>query len=207
MPVLLVALALTFTRSAWVGASAAIAVLLVLKDRRLLAALPVLVAIFIALAPQPVLNRAYSMFDLNDPTNRDRVAMSKAGFAMIRDHPVFGVGPNMVKERYAEYRDPGAVEARPVHLHNVPIQIAAERGVPALVIWLGFIAVLTVDLLRGLSTPRTRALSAGGLAAVVAMLAAGLFEYNFGDSEFHMLFLVLITLPFAAARTDGSVHR
>jgi hypothetical protein len=31
------------------------------------------------------------------------------------------------------------------------------------------------------------------------MLAAGLFEYNFGDSEFLMLFLILITLPFAAA--------
>ena len=30
------------------------------------------------------------------------------------------------------------------------------------------------------------------------MLAAGLFEYNFGDSEFLMLFLVLVTLPFAA---------
>ena len=32
------------------------------------------------------------------------------------------------------------------------------------------------------------------------MLAAGMFEYNFGDSEFLMLFLVLITLPHAAAR-------
>ena len=31
------------------------------------------------------------------------------------------------------------------------------------------------------------------------MLAAGLFEYNFGDSEFLMLFLLLITLPFALA--------
>ena len=30
------------------------------------------------------------------------------------------------------------------------------------------------------------------------MLAAGLFEYNFGDSEFLMLFLVLVTLPYAA---------
>jgi hypothetical protein len=42
--------------------------------------------------------------------------------------------------------------------------------------------------------------AAAGLAAVVGMLAAGLFEYNFGDSEFLMLFLGLITLPFAAAR-------
>jgi hypothetical protein len=44
--------------------------------------------------------------------------------------------------------------------------------------------------------------AAAGLAAVFAMLGAGLFEYNFGDSEFLMLFLVLVTLPFAAARGD-----
>jgi hypothetical protein len=43
-------------------------------------------------------------------------------------------------------------------------------------------------------------LAAAGLAAMVSMLAAGLFEYNFGDSEFLMLLLFLITLPFAAAR-------
>ena len=35
------------------------------------------------------------------------------------------------------------------------------------------------------------------------MLAAGLFEYNFGDSEFLMLFLVLITLPYAAERAPS----
>ena len=46
--------------------------------------------------------------------------------------------------------------------------------------------------------------AAAGLAAVAGMLAAGLFEYNFGDSEFLMLFLVLITLPFAAARGDDA---
>ena len=44
-------------------------------------------------------------------------------------------------------------------------------------------------------------MAAAGLAALVAMLAAGLFEYNFGDSEFLMLFLGLLTLPYAAART------
>jgi len=38
------------------------------------------------------------------------------------------------------------------------------------------------------------------LAVVVAMLTAGLFEYNFGDSEFLMLFLVLVPSPFAAHR-------
>ena len=40
MPALIVALALTFTRSAWVGLVAGVGVLIVLKDRRLLAAIP-----------------------------------------------------------------------------------------------------------------------------------------------------------------------
>ena len=33
------------------------------------------------------------------------------------------------------------------------------------------------------------------------MVTAGMFEYNFGDSEFLMLFLVLVTLPYAAGRS------
>jgi len=43
-------------------------------------------------------------------------------------------------------------------------------------------------------------LATAALASLVAMLAAGMFEYNFGDSEFLMLFLVIVTLPYAADR-------
>ena len=80
----------------------------------------------------------------------------------------------------------------------MPIQIAAERGIPALLAWLWFVVVATRDLWRQLRRGVAPAMAGAGLAAVVAMLAAGMFEYNFGDSEFLMLFLGLITLPFAA---------
>jgi hypothetical protein len=56
-----------------------------------------------------------------------------------------------------------------------------------------------VGLFRQVRLGPARAVAGAGLAAVVAMLSAGLFEYNFGDSEFLMLFLGLITLPFAAS--------
>lgn len=207
MPALLVALALTFTRSAWVGACVAVGVLFVLKDFRLLAALPVVAALFFALAPQAVTSRVYSMFNLNDPTNRDRVAMMRAGADMIRDHPLAGIGPDMVIRRYPEYRDASAVEPINPHLHNVPLQIAAERGLPALAVWLWFIVVVGRDLWRAFRTERAPALAAAGLAALVSMLSAGLFEYNFGDSEFLVLFLVLITLPFAADREPAAASR
>ena len=120
---------------------------------------------------------------------------------MISDHPLLGVGPNMVQELYAEYRVPDAVEKVNPHLHNVPLQIAAERGLPALAAWLGFIVMLFVDLWRRFRTGEQPFFSAVALASVVAMLAAGMFEYNFGDSEFLMLFLILVTLPFAVERS------
>ncbi len=200
LPALAVALALTFTRSAWVGASVGLALLLVLKDFRLVAAVPILLAVGVALAPHAVTARVYSMFNLNDPTNRDRVAMVREGVRMVRDHPLTGVGPDMVIRRYAEYRDPDAVEAVNPHLHNVPLQIAAERGLPALGAWLWLLAWLVRDLWRAFRSGRSPALAAAGLAALASMLAAGLFEYNFGDSEFLILWLVLVTLPLAADR-------
>ena len=99
---------------------------------------------------------------------------------------------------YAKYRPPDAVNPTNPHLHNVPVNIAAERGLPALALWLWFIATAARDLLKQVRNGPATAIAAAGLAAIVAMLAAGLFEYNFGDSEFLMLFLGLITLPFAA---------
>jgi O-antigen ligase len=200
MPALVMAVALTSTRTAWVGVCAAAAVLLMLKDFRLLAILPIFAAITFAAAGPTITQRLMSTFDRKDPTRVDRLAMLREGARMVRAHPLVGVGPNMVKERYAEYRDEGAIKEVNPHLHNVPVQIAAERGLPALAIWVGLIGVLAVDLWRLFQNGQHRVLGATALAALASMLAAGLFEYNFGDSEFLMLFLLLVTLPFAAVR-------
>ncbi len=202
MPALVVALALTLGRSAWIGASVAVALLLALKNFRLTALLPVFVALLFVIAPGAVTNRVKSIFDVQDPTNQDRLAMVEIGARIIKDHPLAGVGPNMIPRVYAQYRPDYAVNAVNPHLHNVPLQIAAERGLPALAVWIWFIASLTVAQFRLFRTQANKVPAAAGLAAVAGMLAAGLFEYNFGDSEFLMLFLVLVTLPFAAARGD-----
>ena len=202
MPALMVAVALTSTRSAWVGVCAGAAVLFSLKDFRLFAVLPIVAAIFFALAPASITQRFASMFDPKNATRMDRVAMLHIGERMIAAHPLAGVGPNMVQPLYLEYRGPDAINKINPHLHNDFLQIAAERGLPALAIWLCFIGAVVRDLwTRFRRAPRfERYLSAGGLAAVAALLTAGLFEYNFGDSEVLMLFLILITLPAAHDR-------
>ena len=148
MPALAVAVALTSTRSAAVGVCIAAALLFALKDFRLFAIVPVVAAVFFAFAPQMIMQRFQSIFDAKDPTRLDRVAMLREGGRMIAAHPIVGVGPNMVEKRYEEYRGPDAVNKTNPHLHNNVVQIAAERGLPALATWLWFIVALTRDLIR-----------------------------------------------------------
>ena len=204
IPALAVAISLTLTRSAWVGMCVGIGVLLLLKDVRLILLLPVAIALVYVAAPAQITSRMLSTFDLTDPSNRDRMAMARAGAGMISDFPLTGVGPDMVKHVYPDYRPPDAIQPLNPHLHNVPLQIAAERGLPALAIWLAFIVALATGLLRQFRQQPDPTLAAGALAVIAAMLGAGMFEYNFGDSEFLMVFLVLVTLPFAAVRADDA---
>ena len=203
MPALLVALSLTLTRGAWVGVAVGVAVLFLSKDFRLLAVIPIVAVVGIVLAPQALTDRVYSIFDPNDLTSRDRVAMLQAGVAIVKDYPLTGVGPDQIERAYPNYRVADAVKPTNPHLHNVPMQIAAERGLPALAAWLWFVISVTIGLVQLLRKSRHKSLAAAALGGIAAMLAAGLTEYNFGDSEFLMLLLVMITLPFAANRDGG----
>ncbi len=88
--------------------------------------------------PDSVTNRMMSMFDLQDPT-QPRPAGHGAnrrgdGRATFRS-PVSG--PTWFRSSTRSTADPDAVQAMNPHLHNVPLQIAAERGLPALAIWIG----------------------------------------------------------------------
>lgn len=211
LPALFVALAATMSRNVWVGTGVAIGALLSARRRVLLVALPLLLLIAGAVAPSSVRERALSMFDPHQASNRDRVAMLKAGVAMVKDHPVFGVGMNMVPKVYLQYRTPDAVDSADAkgpetrsHLHNVPMQLAAERGLIALAMWLWFVVVAARDLWRRMKHGPAPAVAAAGFAALIAMLVAGLFEHNFGDSEFLILLLTLMSLPFAAEEPTRS---
>ena len=115
MPALVAALAVTLSRNAWVGACAGIGLLLVIRDFRLIALLPVVAAVFIAVAPAPLADRFYSTFRLNAfrhdsatteaslESNRDRLAMLRTGLHIIKDDPLTGVGPDMVIQVYPQY--------------------------------------------------------------------------------------------------------
>jgi O-antigen ligase len=203
IPLAGVCLALTLTRSAWIGFIVAASLILLLWKPKTLILLPVVVGLVFLLAPQPIKRRALSIFSLEGSSNRQRIQYLRAGVQIIKERPVFGTGPDTVDMVFQDPKYGLSAEARRnVHLHNNIIQIGAERGIPTLTAWLVFIVWAFLSLLKLLKNRGSPVFphAAAAAAALLALMTAGLFEYNFADSEITVLFLYLLTVPFAASR-------
>ncbi len=198
------ALLLSLTRNAWLGFLAAATVLIAMRKVRWVVAVPLVVAIvFIGSAlifPSVVTNRISNIFNPNETSNRDRILMIRSGWEIVKDYPITGVGINMIKDVYPKYRSPDSVQRYNPHLHNNVVQLAAENGLLALICWLWLIGKVLFDLIRWKRNEMSREeqfMIHGTIGIVISLFVAGMFEYNFGDSEIKMLFLSLITLPYA----------
>lgn len=197
-----VTLLLTFTRSVWLGWTVAVlAVILATRPRVAFYALPAVI-LFVTFMPLDLFSRLISTFDLEQSSNFDRIRMVEAGVEMIRDRPVFGVGLTNVKETYALYRKPDAPRARPPHLHNNVIQLWAERGILGLVSYVLLLALFFRECVRAWDGPQ-RAWAEVGVAVAVSLTVAGLFEFNFGDTEVFYMLLNLFALVIVQLERTG----
>lgn len=199
----LIALTLTLTRSAWVGLVVAGSIILFLYKPKTLILVPLALGLFFLLSPKSVKTRALSIFSLKTSTNQQRIEYFKAGIKIIQEFPLLGTGPDTVDMFFQNPKYQLSEEAkRNVHLHNNVTQIAAERGIPTLLTWLAFITWAFISLLKLLKNkdPTLHVFTVAALGTLVALATAGLFEYNFGDSEITTLFLYIITIPFSLAR-------
>jgi putative inorganic carbon (HCO3(-)) transporter len=194
------ALVLGLTRGAWIGLVTGLVLATALARPRALLLSPMFAVLLFFAMPQPVLARISSSFDLNQPVTRERLAMLNAGLAMVRAHTFFGLGPGGVQPAFADYRS-GDIPERIPHLHDNPIQIAAERGLAGLAAYLAVLVVFAAFVRRALMdrSAANRPAIAGCLMAVVGVTVAGLFEYNWGDAEVWIVTLVSLSAPFALA--------
>jgi O-antigen ligase len=192
------ALVVSRTRNAWLGTLAGLALVAALRAPKALWLLPAGLGAILILRPASVIER----LTVSDASSRDRYYMWQAGLDMIREKPVFGQGPGMIQAAYPAYRWPEAPNPVTPHLHDNALQIAAERGLPCLAWWLWLVAAAMGDAWR---ESRRGSYGAGwgavaALALLSALMVAGLFEYNFGDSEILMFTLLVTALPYALRR-------
>ena len=212
-----VTLLLTLTRSVWIASLASLLVAAWLRFPTLKTVLVSGAGILILAVclPDSIQKRLASIWDPHHPSNAARLEIWKTGVQMVRSNPWVGVGPQRVSEVFFDYHpDEGARQRGGffwIHMHNNLLQFAAERGIPCALAWLWLISRMGRDHWLGFRRARLPSLEksvrAGGFLSLLALFLAGLFEFNFGDSEVLMAFLFLVSAPYALGSTAGDAPR
>jgi putative inorganic carbon (HCO3(-)) transporter len=206
-------LLLAETRGVWIATAAGTLYLLWFWRRWVVMLVPVLIAAGFLLSPGVIRQRFTSILRPSTLDSNDfRKVTWRTGLRMIERHPWLGLGPEMPRIHFDEYVPADIPRPLPVgsyiHLHNIYLHYAAERGVPTLLVFLWLIGRILRDFWRGLRTlpagrDDRRFLLHGGIAVVIATLLDGVTNVNLGDSEVLTMFLVVIACGYMAL--DGTV--
>lgn len=161
------AVGMSLSRGAWLGIALAFILMALFWSRRsrillsvgTLASTPAAALAFLNLLPTELSSRlatALDYFRFVDVTQEqvttqnwaviERVAHWQAALDMIAAHPLFGVGAGNYPAVYEWYAVQGWAEALG-HAHNFYLNVAAETGIPGLMIYLSFVLTALISVM------------------------------------------------------------
>ncbi|HEY2961231.1 MAG TPA: O-antigen ligase family protein [Pyrinomonadaceae bacterium] len=147
--------------------------------------------------------RARDALSLNDPSSLLRVQVARVGLSRIPLHPVFGHGMDAMQRHWNEWGFPGKDM---LHLHSTPLQLAFDRGLPMLMLWLWMMILFWSEIATSerraaeMSDTHVYGILLGGLGGLTGFLASSLVNYNYGDGEVAMLFWWLMGVCVSCGR-------
>jgi O-antigen ligase len=177
------------------------------RRRWLVLAAPVILVLGFVAAPSVIRDRVTSFVRPQEAdSNAFRKVTWRTGLRMVEAHPWMGLGPEMPRKHFDEWMPPDIVQ-KPigayVHLHNVYLDYAAERGIPTLLMMLAMLGVMVWDFYHGLrKLPPGRSdrkfILFGAIGVVIATMVEGVAEYNLGDTEVLTMFLIVMACGYIA---------
>jgi hypothetical protein len=204
------ALLLTVTRASWLGCLVSTLIILLLGVGRRAMVLIGVLAIPLVLAGLLVLQqkRNVAFIDQTDQSTTWRETVWREGVNLLLSKPrhlLFGIGMDSIKWHWREWGmfDNGRIPWG--HMHSNLLQIALERGLPALILWLAFLYIYARTLWRSLRNGGKlewieRGILLGALGGLAGFFTSGLVHYNWGDSEVVMVFYMTMGLALAVHR-------
>ena len=150
--------------------------------------------------------RAGGSLRLGDASANTRLQVARVAAGRVPVHPVFGHGMDAVHRHWQEWGFPGADM---LHAHSTPVQLAFDRGLPALALWLWLMAACWLTAARAEKMWResdnagAHGLMLGATGAISGFLASSLVNYNFGDAEIALLLWWLAGAAVAMTRDEG----
>ena len=211
-------LLLSLSRTSLIGTGLALLVLLAWPAFRRVSLLGLAVLALFALLNLQALESSQQLQVVGQRlgTLRDRNAVDEGRAqmwartpAIVSDHPLLGVGQANYSSVAPSYgiRGPDGLEY--VHAHNVPLTVAAESGLPALLALLTALALLGLTVRRALrdrASPR-RPLVLGLAAALSTLFVTGMGDYPLASNPIVAMVLIQAGALVALARMAGGDER
>jgi O-antigen ligase len=191
------AILFSFTRTLWIAAFLLAAIHLIWRRSRWIFALPAVVLVAFFVAPEAVRARIADSSHLDYYSNSERIQMWRVGYNMIREHPIFGVGPGLVEAEYANYLPKGeTLPAYHGHLHNNGLQLAAEFGLPVLCAAAAWLVFLLLELRRARpTTVQEEFMRKSAFLGIIGFLITGMTDYTYGHALGLILFIFVALCP------------
>jgi len=203
--VLVLALFLTSSRGGFLGLLVA-GLVYAYRRKGLRGALILLVCLMCAALPTGIGGRMVATFTQGESevagleqSNRAHTALFWAGLRMIADAPITGVGPENFKALSLQY----APELTKSYIaHNTYLELAAETGIPVLVLFLLLVATALHSLNRATKltgTPEARQL-AGWAEGLRCGLLGFLVSGAFISAQYEKMFWVVVFASIVVGR-------
>jgi putative inorganic carbon (HCO3(-)) transporter len=162
----------------------------------------------LALATNPRIRGWFSTTGTPDGPTLDRWFMLRLGGNILQDRPLVGVGPGVMSRVSNLYRpiEPGAGLDHIQQLHNTPVQLAGELGLPGLVLYMAglfLIGRLWWRLWRLPLTAEDRYLLGGIGGAFLAYGVSSLTDYQLENIPIAGTLLALVVLLISLADAYG----
>ncbi len=149
--------------------------------------------------------RARGALELQDASASLRLRVARIGLSRIRLHPIFGHGMDAMHNHWAEWGFPGTDM---LHMHSTPLQLAFDRGLPAMLLWLWVVGAFWLMAARAEKAARDspdanrHGLLLGATGALAGFFASSLVNYNFGAGLVALAFWWLVGTVVALTRDD-----
>jgi putative inorganic carbon (HCO3(-)) transporter len=152
--------------------------------------------------------RNVTFLDPKDDSINWRKTVQREGFNLLMSKPrhlLVGVGMDSIKRYKGEWGLFAGGRIPEGHMHSNLLQLALERGIPALLCWLALLYVYARTLWRLARSSRVtgwieRGLILGALGGLLGFFTSGLVHYNFGDSEDVMILYFIMGLVLVIER-------
>jgi O-antigen ligase len=217
--IMILALILSFSRGGWASFIAGLlffSLVVWRKDRPSLtrvAALGLVIlfivgGILIKVGVAPFNKRFQSIetqYRVEEISKIERVSVWKSTFSMIRDYPLTGIGWGAFKSAYPAYRRDHLFYGF-AFAHNDYLQIAADCGIPGLMLFLLFVFMVFREGFRVVQGPAddfVAMVMPGILAGMFAILVHELVDFNLMLPSNAMLFFALCAIIAARGREEG----